>query len=71
MENVSVNKLIEEFAHLPLEDMEYVAEIIHKQLIDMKRTALAARAEEAKKNLRDGLTKMGSLKDIMEDLEGD
>ena len=61
MENVSVNKLIEEFGHLPLEDMEYVAEIIHKQLIDMKRSALAARAQEAKKNYTEGFTRAGSI----------
>lgn len=71
MENASVDKLIEEFGHLPLEDMEYVAEIIQKQLIDMKRSALAARAQEAKKDYIKGFTKAGSIKEIMEDLEGD
>jgi len=71
MENSDVNKVIEEFGHLPLEDMEYVAEIIRKQLIDVKRRTLAARVKEAKDNYSKGLSKKGTLKDLMEDLEGD
>jgi hypothetical protein len=71
MENVNVNRVIEEFRHLPLEDMEYVAEIIRKQLVDIKRDALAARVQEAKNNYTRGSTKIGSLTDIVEDLESD
>jgi len=71
MENSDVNKVIEEFGHLPLEDMEYVAEIIRKQLIDVKRRTLAARVKEAKDNYSKRLSKKGTLKDLMEDLEGD
>ena len=71
MGNSEVNKVIEEFGHLPLEDMEYVAEIIRKQLIDVKRRTLAARVKEAKDNYSKGLSKKGTLKDLMEDLEGD
>jgi hypothetical protein len=71
MIDTDVNKVIEEFGHLPLEDMEYVAEIIRKQLIEVKREALAARVKEAKRNYTKGYTKRGTLKDLKEDLEGD
>jgi hypothetical protein len=51
--------------------MEYVATIIQKQLIELKRENLAARVLEAKRNYVQGLTKSGSLKELMEDLESD
>ena len=71
MNNSNVNKVIEEFSHLPSEDKEYVAEIIRKQVIEAKRNRLAERAREAGVNLERGLAKTGSLKDLMEDLDSD
>lgn len=62
---------LEEFSHLPLEDKEYVAEIIRKQLIEVKRERLAERAEEARMNLEQGAVKTGTVKDLMEDLDRD
>ena len=70
MDNINVNRVIEEFSHFPLKDMEYVAEIIKKQIIDAKRDALVVRIREAKTNYAKGRTKRGTAKDLMEDLEG-
>jgi hypothetical protein len=71
MENTDINKVIEEFGHLPLEDMEYVSEIIRKQLIEVKREALVSRVQEAKNNYTKGHTKTGNLRDLIEDLDSD
>jgi len=71
MNNSNINKVIEEFRHLPPEDKEYVAEIIRKQLIEVKRDRLAERAREARMNFEKGSAKTGSLKDLMEDLDSD
>ena len=70
MSNTNVNKVIEEFGQLPFEDKEYVAEIVRKQVIELKRERLAQRSQEAKENLEKGLTKSGTIKDLLEDLEG-
>jgi hypothetical protein len=67
----TINKVIDDFNHLPPEDKEYVAEIIRKQLIDIKREQIAERAKEARMNLVRGASKEGTLKDLMEDLERD
>jgi len=32
----TLNKVIEDFSHLPLDDKEYAVEIIRKQLIEAK-----------------------------------
>ena len=71
MKNTAINKVIDEFVCLPLEDKEYVTEIINKQLIELKRERIARRASEAKINFEKGLVKSGTIKDLREDLEGD
>jgi hypothetical protein len=71
MNNSNINKVIEEFSHLPSEDKEYVAEIIRKQLIEIRRDKLAERAREARVNFERESAKAGSLKDLMEDLDCD
>jgi hypothetical protein len=67
----TINKVIEEFNDLPPEDKEYVAEIIRKQLIEVKRERLAERAREARMQFERGASKEGSLKELMEDLDSD
>ena len=69
--NSDINKVIDDFNHLLPEDKEYVAEIIRKQLIDVKRDRIAKRAEEARMNFDRGASKEGSVKDLMEDLDSD
>ncbi len=66
-----LNKLIEDFGQLPLDDKEYVVDIVGKQLVEAKRDALAKRAKEATTNLKKGLVKKGTVKDLYKDLEGD
>jgi hypothetical protein len=67
----NISKVIDDFNHLPPEDKEYVAEIIRKQLIDMKRDQIAERAKEARMNFERRTSKEGPLKDLMEDLDRD
>jgi hypothetical protein len=71
MSNANLNKLIEDFSHLPLDEREYVIEVIKKQLIEAKRDAIAKRAKEAMTNLKKGKIETGTVKDLYEDLESD
>jgi hypothetical protein len=50
-------------------DKQHVAEIIRKQLTEVKRARLAERAEESRMNLAKGAVKTGTVKDLMEDLD--
>jgi hypothetical protein len=63
MSNTTLNKLIEDFSHLPLDDRDYVIEVIKKQLIEAKRDNIAKRAKEAMANLKKGKINRGSVKD--------
>jgi hypothetical protein len=71
MGSATLNKIIEEFSHLPMDDKEYAIDMIKKQLIEAKREALAKRAKEAIGNLKKGMTKKGSVKELFKDLESD
>jgi hypothetical protein len=65
----SVQHIIEDFAHLPLDDREYVVDVVKKQLIEARRDAIARRVSSASANLKKGAVKKGSVKDLYKDLE--
>lgn len=67
----SINALLDEFQQLPLDDQEYVAEIITKQLLEFRREHLAGRISEARANYKTGKTKSGFFDELMEDLKND
>ncbi|MDD4531748.1 MAG: hypothetical protein PHH21_03545 [Candidatus Pacebacteria bacterium] len=71
MSTATVNNLIDEFIHLPLEDKEYATEVITKQLIEAKREAIAKRAKTAMADFRKKTTKCGTVKDLYRDIESD
>jgi len=48
----TLNKLIEDFGQLPLDDKEYVVDIVKKQLVEAKRDAIAKRAKQTMANLK-------------------
>jgi len=71
MSSTTLNQLIEDFSHLKLDDKEYAVDVIKKQLIEAKREAIAKRAKEAMANLKKGMIKKGTVKELYKDLEGD
>ena len=71
MSSSTINNLIEDFSHLKLDDKEYAVDVIKKQLIDAKREAIAKKAKEAIANLRKGMVKRGTVKELYRDLESD
>ena len=71
MSTTALNKLIEDFSQLPVDDKEYVVDVIKKQLIEAKRDAIAKRAKEATANLKRGAVRKGTVKDLYKDLEID
>lgn len=71
MSGATITKLIEEFNLLPLDDKEFAAELIKKQLIEAKRDAIAKRVKEVQANLKKGIVKRGTVKELYKDLESD
>ncbi len=52
MVKTKIDKVIDDFSHLYLDDKEYVADILQKQLVEAKREAIAKRGKEALQNLK-------------------
>ncbi|MBI3355031.1 MAG: hypothetical protein AABY79_01040 [Nitrospirota bacterium] len=71
MGSATLNKIIEEFSHLPMGDKEYAIDIIKKQLVEAKREAIVKRAKEAIGNFKKGMTKKGTVKELFKDIESD
>ena len=71
MSSTTLDKLIDDFKQLPLDDKEYAIDIIKKQLAEAKREAIARRAKEAMANLKKGMIKRGTVKELYKDLESD
>ena len=71
MKTALINKIIEDFNSLSLEDREYAVNIIEKQLIDAKREAISIRAKEAAGNYRKGRCQTGTVSDLHKDLNSD
>ncbi len=71
MTNTTINRVIEEFGSLPVEEKEYVGGIINKQLVELGRERIFERANKAKLSFERGLVKSGSVEALREDLESD
>ncbi len=71
MSTTALNKLIEDFSQLPMDDKEYAVDVIKKQLTEAKRDAIAKRAKEAMANLKKGAIRKRTVQDLYKDLEID
>lgn len=69
-EAVSLNTVLEYVDKLDIEDQQYVQEIIHRRLLDAKRTAIVSQAKQAKTNVRKHTSRSGTAKDLLADLNG-
>ena len=69
MRGTALDRLIEDFGRLSLDDREIVGDIIRKQLIEAKREAIYNRAKSALANAKKGKIKSGTVKDLRKDLE--
>ena len=71
MSIATLDRLIDDFKALPLDDKEYALDVIKKQLTEAKRAAIAKRSKEAASNLKKGAVKTGTVKELYMELEGD
>jgi len=71
MSTTALNKLIDDFSQLSMDDKEYAVDVIKKQLTEARRDAIAKRAKEAMANLKKGAIRKGTVQDLYKDLEID
>jgi len=66
-----INRVIEDFNMLSFDEKEYVAALIRNQFIEYRREQILQKADEARKDLKHGNVKSGSLQDLYKDFEDD
>jgi hypothetical protein len=69
--NLTFDHLLTEFSQLPLEDQEMLLDILKKRTIEQKRMRVAQEVREAQEEHRRGLTRKGTVEDLIKDLAGD
>jgi len=67
---VSLNTVLEYVDKLDIEDQQYLQEIIRRRLIDAKRSVIVSRAKLAKASVRKKISRSGTAKDLLADLNG-
>jgi hypothetical protein len=71
MQTFNLNKFLESFNYLTLDENEYVLDIFKKQIIELKRADISQRSKEVKSNLKKNKVKSGGFDELYKDLEND
>ncbi|MEG4318463.1 MULTISPECIES: hypothetical protein [unclassified Microcoleus] len=60
-----INDILQAISDLTLEEQSFIAEILTKMAIELKRSQIASRAKEAEDNYRLGNINTGTVDDLM------
>jgi hypothetical protein len=64
-----LDQILDAIASLSLEDQEMLLKIIKQRHIEQKRRRIVREVREAQREHKKGLTRRGSIEDLMKDLE--
>jgi len=67
----TLDNFLDKFSRLPLEDQEMLLDLLKKRNIEQKRMRIVREVKEAQREHKKGLTKRGTVEDLMRDLESD
>ncbi|MCL1467128.1 hypothetical protein [Argonema galeatum] len=65
--STQVNDILQAISDLDLEEQSYIAEILTKRTIELRRNQIASRAKEAEENYRLGNVRACTVEDLMID----
>lgn len=63
--STNINDILQAISDLTLEEQSFIAEILTKRAIELKRSQIASRAKEAEENYRLGNVRAGTVEDLM------
>ena len=66
-----LDQILDEIASLSLDEQEMLVDILKKRHIEQKRLRIAREVREAQREYQKGLTKRGTVEDLIKDLESD
>jgi len=68
---LTLDNFLDEFSRLPIEDQEMLLDLLKKRNIEQKRMRIVRDVKQAQREHKKGLTKRGTVEDLMRDLESD
>jgi DNA-binding NtrC family response regulator len=66
-----LDQILDEIASLSLDEQEMLVDILKKRHIEQKRVRIARDVREAQREHQKGMTKRGTIEDLVKDLESD
>jgi hypothetical protein len=66
---ITFQEIIESIEILPIEDQDYLFELIRKRRIEHRRAEILGNAREAMQAVKDGTANRGSVRDLIADLK--
>ena len=66
-----LDQILDEIASLSLDEQEMLIAILKKRNVEQKRLRIAREVKEAQREHKKGLTKRGTIDDLIKDLESD
>ncbi|AEB10639.1 hypothetical protein [Desulfobacca acetoxidans] len=69
--NLTFDHLLTEFSQLSLEDQEMLLDILKKRTIEQKRMKIVQDVKVAQREHRKGLTRKGTVDDLVRDMGSD
>jgi len=67
----TLDNFLDEFSRLSIEDQEMLLDLLKKRNIEQKRMRIVREVKEAQREYKKGLTKRGTVEDLMRDLGSD
>jgi preprotein translocase subunit SecA len=61
----SLNQVLQNISKLSVEEQFYLSDLLQKRLIEMRRTEIATRVQEAEENYRSGNVRSGTVAELM------
>jgi DNA-binding NtrC family response regulator len=66
-----LDQILDEIASLSLDEQEMLLDILKKRHMEQKRRRIVREVREAQREHKKGLTKRGTVEDLIKDLESD
>lgn len=66
--STQVNDILQAISNLDFEDQSYIAEILSKRMLELRRSQIASRGKEAEENYRLGNVRTFSVEDLIKNI---
>jgi preprotein translocase subunit SecA len=63
--SINLNQVLQNISELSVEEQFYLSDLLQKCLIDLRRTEIASRVQEAEANYRSGTVRSGTVAELM------